>query len=172
MFIETKRLYMRELTYADLPSLAKILQDPDVMYAYEHAFDDQEVLDWLEKQLLRYQSDGFGLWAVISKADNKLIGQCGITMQNCNDHWVKEVGYLFAKVNWHQGYATEAAQACCHYAFDHFHADEIYAIIRESNQPSINVALRLGMQPKMRLIKHYHGIDMPHIAYMLKKDKK
>ncbi len=169
MILETKRLYLRELTTADLPSLSAILQDEDVMYAYEHAFSDQEVNDWLQKQLQRYQRDGFGLWAVLCKSDDQFIGQCGITLQNCDGIWVKEVGYLFAKAYWHQGYATEAAQACCQYAFEHLHTDEVYAIIRDTNQASIHVALRLGMQPKVRLIKHYYGMEMPHIAYLLKK---
>ena len=172
MILETKRLYLRQFTEADLRDLSKILQDKDVMYAYEHAFDDSEVRQWLIKQLYRYQKDGFGLWAVIRKSDNTLIGQCGITMQNCNGIRVKEVGYLFAKAYWHHGYATEAAKACCQYAFKHLHTDEVYAIIRESNQASIHVALRLGMHPTLTFIKHYHGIDMPHIAFVLKKEKK
>ena len=36
--------------------------------------------------------DGFGLWAVIHKSDAALIGQCGITLQDCNGCTVHEVG--------------------------------------------------------------------------------
>lgn len=60
MIIETKRLYLREMTVFDLPYLSAILQDKDVMYAYEHAFSDEEVHQWLQKQQLRYKKDGFG----------------------------------------------------------------------------------------------------------------
>lgn len=171
MIIETKRLYLREMTVFDLPYLSAILQDKDVMYAYEHAFSDEEVHQWLQKQQLRYKKDGFGLWAIIRKSDHQMIGQCGITMQNCNGTQVKEVGYLFAKKYWHQGYATEAAEACCQYAFDHLQTDEVYAIIRDNNQASINVALRLGMQPKLTFIKHYYGFEMRHIAFSLKNKR-
>ena len=112
MIIETKRLHLREMTVFDLPYLSAILQDKDVMYAYEHAFSDEEVHQWLQKQQLRYKKDGFGLWAVIRKSDHQMIGQCGITMQDYKTAQVPEIGYLFAYKHWHKGYATEAAIAC------------------------------------------------------------
>ncbi|WP_347401799.1 GNAT family N-acetyltransferase [Candidatus Enterococcus murrayae] len=59
--IETERLYLRELQQSDIGSLSKILQDDQTMYAYEGAFDDKEVQDWLDKQLANYRRDGFGL---------------------------------------------------------------------------------------------------------------
>lgn len=38
MILETKRLILREMEQKDFFALCKILQDKDVMYAYEHAF--------------------------------------------------------------------------------------------------------------------------------------
>lgn len=46
-------------------SISAILQDKDVMYAYEHAFSDGEVRQWLDRQMKRYEEYDFGLWAVI-----------------------------------------------------------------------------------------------------------
>ena len=65
--LETERLLLRELTAADRPALCDILQDPEVMYAYAHAFSDQEVTEWLHNQLTRYRRDGFGLWAACGR---------------------------------------------------------------------------------------------------------
>ena len=48
MRIETKRLILREMTENDLPALRKTLQDEEVMYAYEHAFSEEEVIKWFE----------------------------------------------------------------------------------------------------------------------------
>ena len=45
MILETKRLYLRELTQSDYASLCRILQDEETMYAYEGAFSDREVQD-------------------------------------------------------------------------------------------------------------------------------
>ena len=67
MILETKRLYLRELNQGDLPSLCRILQDDEAMYAYEGAFTDSEVQEWLDRQIARYQAWSFGLWAVILK---------------------------------------------------------------------------------------------------------
>ena len=54
MILETKRLYLRELNQGDLPSLCRILQDDEAMYAYEGAFTDSEVQEWLDRQIARY----------------------------------------------------------------------------------------------------------------------
>ena len=40
--LTTERTYLREMTEADYDDLCEILQDPQAMYAYEHAFDDAE----------------------------------------------------------------------------------------------------------------------------------
>ena len=172
MILETERLYLREMRRSDEDALRKILQDEDVMYAYEHAFDNDEVHQWMEKQLQRYQECGFGLWAVIFKETDEMIGQCGLTMQDCNGRKVLEVGYLFQKEFWHQGYATEAAVACRDYAFMVLHAEEVYSIIRDNNIPSQNVAKRNGMVIKERLVKHYYGMDMPHLVFCVKRNQK
>ena len=63
--IKTERLVLRTLEESDWDGLCKILQDEEVMYAYEGAFDAQEVRNWLEKQWTRYREDGFGLWCVV-----------------------------------------------------------------------------------------------------------
>jgi RimJ/RimL family protein N-acetyltransferase len=168
MILETERLYLREMNQEDFSSLCKILQDKDVMYAYEHAFDDDEAQGWLDKQIMRYNQYGFGLWAVILKETGEMIGQCGLTMQDCNSRQVLEVGYLFQKAFWHKGYASEAAIACKKYAFEIFNADEVFSIIRDTNTASQNVAKRNGMTVTDRFIKHYYGVDMPHLVFSVK----
>lgn len=165
MILETERLMLREMTEGDLPALKHILQDPEVMYAYEHAFSDQEVRNWLDNQFRRYAQDGFGLWAVILRETGSMIGQCGLTWQETPDGRVLEVGYLFQRAFWHQGYAAEAAVACRDYAFERLGAERVYSIIRDNNLPSQAVARRNGMQPVGGFTKHYYGVDMPHILF-------
>ena len=137
------------------------------MYAYEGAFSDQEVQEWLDRQIYRYQKWNFGLWAAILKETDKMIGQCGLTMQQWKDQEVLEIGYLFERSHWHQGYATEAAKACKQYAFEKLNASEVCSIIRDSNTASQNVTMRNGMVMKDQWIKHYKGVDMPHYRYVV-----
>lgn len=169
MMLETQRLYLREMNQSDLEALSKILQDEETMYAYNGAFSDEETQGWLDNQIARYKKYGFGLWAVVLKENDEMIGQCGLTMQPWNGEEVLEVGYLFQKSYWHKGYATEAVKACMDYAFENLKADEVCSIIRDTNVASQNVALRNGMTIKDTWTKHYRGIDMPHYRYSASK---
>ena len=92
MILETERLYLREMTEDDFPALCLMLQDPEVMYAYGHAFSDEEAHQWLDKQLDNYLRDGFGLWAMILKESGEMIGRRGLTIQDCAGEEVLEVG--------------------------------------------------------------------------------
>lgn len=169
--LETERLYLREMTKADYADLCDILQDAQTMYAYEHAFSDREAAAWLDKQFERYRNDGFGLWAVIDKASGAFLGQCGITWQNLDGEQVPEIGYLFKRKYWHNGYATEAAIGCKQYAFDVLGFDKVYSVIRDNNDASQRVARRNGMRPVKMFVKHYYGIDMPHIVFCAERHK-
>ena len=164
--LETERLYLRELEQSDYNALCRTLQDESAMYAYEGAFSDGEVQEWLDRQLGRYLKWGFGLWAVVLKESDMLIGQCGLTMQPWKDVEVLEIGYLFERRFWHKGYATEAAIACKQYAFEKLGASEVCSIIRDTNTASQNVALRNGMIKKDSYVKHYRGVDMLHYRYI------
>ncbi|OON99645.1 MAG: hypothetical protein ATN35_11635 [Epulopiscium sp. Nele67-Bin004] len=170
--LESKRLILRKLTPSDFEDLCKILQDPEVMYAYEGAFTDAEVHEWLEKQLRRYETDGIGLYAVILKENGDFIGQCGITKQAYNEIFVFEIGYLFQKAYWHKGYATEAAILCKQYAFNELNLDEVFSIIRDTNSASQKVAKNNGMIIVDTIVKHYRGIDMPHYVFCAKNPYK
>lgn len=169
--IETERLILRKITQADYRDLCAILQDEQVMYAYEGAFSDEEVQSWLDKQLTRYQEDGVGLYAVLLKENETMIGQCGLTIQDTPSGKVLEVGYLFQKAHWHRGYAAEAARACKGYAFHTLGAEEVFSIVRDNNIASQNVARRNGMTVTGTFVKHYRGVDMPHYIFSVKRDQ-
>ncbi|MBE0600319.1 MAG: GNAT family N-acetyltransferase, partial [Firmicutes bacterium] len=102
--LKTERLTLREMTPDDLPALAAILQDEPTMYAYEGAFSDEETKAWLNRQLDRYQSSGFGLWAVCLQETGEMIGQAGVTLQPVEGEELPEIGYLFNRAHWHRGY--------------------------------------------------------------------
>lgn len=169
MILETERLSLRKLEQADFPALRAILQDREVMYAYEHPFSNREVQAWLNRQLSRYERDGFGLWAMVEKATGEVIGQCGLTMQEWLERTVPEIGYLLRRDRWHQGFATEAALACREYAFGPLGLTEVFSIIRDSNFASQRVALRCGMSVRGSFVKHYYGMDMLHLVFGVRK---
>ena len=94
MILETERTYLRKIEQSDFSALCKILRDKEVMYAYEHAFSCEEVQEWLDKQLKRYNEDGFGLWAVILKDTNEMISGI-MDMQRKQQSHAKNMHLMF-----------------------------------------------------------------------------
>ena len=168
--LETDRLILREMTDRDFPALCRMLQDRSVMYAYEHAFSDQEAWEWLRRQQARYRKDGFGLWAAVERTSGEMVGQCGLTWQGLGDGTrIPEVGYLLERTAWHKGYAVEAARACRDHAFSALKFEEVFSIIRDSNLASQRVARCIGMEERGSFIKHYYGMDMLHIVFSVRQ---
>lgn len=165
MVLETERLLLREMQPSDMQDLAEILQDPQVMYAYQHDFSARDVQEWLDRQMQRYQRDGFGLWAVLQKGTREMVGQAGLTWQPYRGTQVLEVGYLLKKKFWHRGYAAEAARGCREYAFQELGQDKLHAIIKADNAASIRVAERIGMHREDAFVTRYYHGDMLHFLY-------
>ncbi|MBS5645415.1 MAG: GNAT family N-acetyltransferase [Clostridiales bacterium] len=169
MILETKRLVLREMRQSDFQDLAEILQNPKVMYAYEHDFSDNDVQIWLNRQIERYKKYGFGLWAIILKETKEMIGQAGLTMQPYKNTEVLEIGYLLKENFWHYGYAKEAACGCKKYAFEHLKKDKVYSIMKADNLSSIKVAESIGMNKEDEFITQYYNGDMLHFLYSVCK---
>lgn len=168
--VETERLIIREMVQSDYDALCKILCDVEVMSAaYESAFSLEEAQNWLNRHFKRYAEYGFGLWAVVLKETNVMIGQCGLTMQSWRNKEVLEIGYLFQKAYWHKGYATEAAIACKEYAFSFLNASSVYSIIRDTNIAAQNVAVRNGMKIIDKDTKNFRHIDMDFFLYSVER---
>lgn len=144
--VETEQLFLRKLTIDDLQVLHSILSDEEVMEYYPKAFDMNKTKSWIEWNIDNYRKYGFGLWAVILKENNQLIGDCGITMQNIHNNLVPEIGFHIHKRFWNKGYATQAAKACLQYAFNVLHLDEVYCYQKYTNVPSRKVAEKIGMK--------------------------
>lgn len=171
MLIETNRLKLKPMCNDNFNDLKLLLQDSEVMYAYEHPFSDEECKTWFNNQLDRYKQEGYGLLGVFLKEDNTFIGQAGITKQNVNDEIVDEIGYLLKKEYWKKGYAIECAKALKEYGFNTLNLQKMYSIIRDNNTSSQNVAKRNNMTKTITLLKHYYNIDMPHYVYCVSKDE-
>ena len=167
--IYTERLVLKEMSGENFDDLYEFLSDPDVMYAWEHEFTEEDARAWLNKQRTRYAKYGFGAWGVFLKGSAKMIGQCGVTMQPYLGGDVPEIGYILNKNYWGNGYATEAASAAREAAFGRFGFDSVYAFIRTNNFNSVAVARRLGMRRLGVTVKIYRGKEMPHYVYFSEK---
>lgn len=145
MKIETKRLYLRELTLDDFSELYDVLADPVIMQYYPYTFDKDRVMNWITKNIERYQMFGFGLWAVVLKETGEMIGDCGVTMQTINGNIKPEIGYHINRKYQRQGYAKEAAQKCRDWTFENTPFNMLYSYMKEKNIASSATAIANGM---------------------------
>jgi len=159
--IETKRLLLREFTSEDVQALARILSDSETMRFYPSPLDEIGVVDWIKRNRLRYQKDGHGLWAMVLKLTDELVGDCGLTAQVVDDNREIEIGYHVRRDLWGQGLAAEAAFACRDYGFRQLNVDRLISLIRPENLPSRRVAEKMGMS----LWKQVMWRNLPHNVF-------
>ena len=160
--IETNRLILRKFEEKDIQALYLLLKDEEVntflpWYTVKNIKDTE---DFYKKHFANKEY----CFAICLKENDKLIGYIKVDMDDSHD-----LGYALHKEFWHKGFATEAAIACKEYAFQELNFDEVYSIIRDSNVASQNVARRNGMVGVDTLVKHYRGVEMPHIVFRVSR---
>lgn len=146
MVLTTHRLNLRKMTVHDIDHLVGIFSDPIAMTHYPATKTREETSDWIDWNLNNYSDYGVGFWIVEDKQTGKFLGQCGIVPQHVNNRLEMEIGYLFIRDVWGNGFATEAALACKHYGFGEMKYPKLISLIDLHNQPSIHVAERIGMK--------------------------
>lgn len=167
--MESDRLSYRKITSNDFVNLKTILQDIEVMYAWEHAFTDEEIHEWINKNLIRYGNEGFSYFAVIEKATNQFVGTAGPLIEDINGTKYIGIAYIIDKKYWGRGYGFESAKASVDYAFNNLNASVVIAQIRPNNLSSRKIAEKLNMKIQSEYVKRYNGINMPHLIYCLTK---
>jgi ribosomal-protein-alanine N-acetyltransferase len=143
--LKTKRLALREFRRDDLEFLLPVLGDPYSMRFYPHPFSLAECATWIERQLHRYESEGFGLWAIDMQDTGAFVGDCGPTVQMVDGIKEIELGWHVHPAYQNRGIATEAALACRDYAFGELGLERLVALVRPENLPSCRVAEKIDM---------------------------
>jgi len=167
--LETPRLRLRLMRASDLDALLTIFQDPRVMASFGGgAFDRSQMQRWLQRNLDHQEQYGYGLFSVILKSEQRLIGNCGLEHMDVNGVPETELGYDFRSDYWHQGYATEAASAVRDYAFDVLHLPRLISLIRAGNWASRRVSEKLGM----KLAAEIRRSDILYWQYAIEKEER
>jgi RimJ/RimL family protein N-acetyltransferase len=143
--LETPRLRLRRITRGDVSGYFTFFSDAETMRFYPSTRSLSETQEFVDRQLRRYERTGYGPWAMILKAEDMLIGYCGLIPQLVDDSPEVEIGYLVARPYWRQGFASEAAVACRDYAFHQLGLRRLISLIDPANVASIGVARKVGM---------------------------
>jgi RimJ/RimL family protein N-acetyltransferase len=130
---------------SDADDLLQIFSDPEAMKYYPSTKDRDQTLEWINWNRSNYKKYAIGLWSVELKLSEQFIGQCGLVPQDIEGNLETEIGYLFIRKHWGQGFATEAAQACRDYGFRTLDCSRLISLIKGENKASIRVAEKVGM---------------------------
>ncbi|MFF1479260.1 GNAT family N-acetyltransferase [Streptomyces sp. NPDC058301] len=159
--IHTPRLLLRRWDEDDLPALAEINADPDVMRwtGDGSVLDLEETADEIERWEEEWDEEGFGLFAVELLGSGELAGVVGLSVPTYLPEVLPavEITWRLGRQFWGQGYASEAAQASLEFALQDRGLDRVVAIARVGDSASENVIRKLGMVPEKVTIDPRYG---------------
>lgn len=152
--IETQRgLQLRLLRAADLCALADALADTtacDCLYFEGLGEAHVEAAGWLRWRQAGYEA-GRALALAAFDADDRLLGEVSLDELRPADAplsatacRVGQLSYWVRASQRGQGHGVDMTRALCHYAFQHLGVSHIEMSISAANQPSLQLAHRLG----------------------------
>ena len=138
MHLNTKRLLIRDFEPGDAADLNAILGDEETMANCEPAYDFAKTERFLSDFCIRRK----GAVAAVHRESGKLIGYI---LFHTLDEGVYEMGWIFHRQFWWQGYAYEACKAVIDHAFDELNAHKIFAEAIDADK-SVGLMKKLGMR--------------------------
>jgi RimJ/RimL family protein N-acetyltransferase len=153
---ETDRLVLRRFQVSDAERLFEIYSDPETMRFMGRGpatVDDERAALERHKRIY-YDVYGYGLWGIVLKSENRLLGRCGIIRQEIDGETTEEMSYLIDREYWGQGYATEAGQAVVQLAREKYRLQKLIALILPENISSIRVAQKCWFELERVIAEH------------------
>lgn len=145
--LATERLELRRFTGEDAPFVLRLVNEP----SFRRYIGDRGVrnLDDARRYiedgpLAGYAHHGYGLLCVIRRADQALLGMCGVLRRDTLPD--PDLGFSFLPEHWSQGYAFESASAVMAHARRELTLGRILAITTPDNEPSIRLLGRLAFR--------------------------
>ena len=146
MLIQTARLYISPLTFADASFMLELATDPDwLRYIGDRGIHDLDsARGWIETgPMTSFRDHGFALDRVALKQDDTPIGICGLLQRD--DLSGPELGFALLPAFRGRGYATEAAGAVIRQTRDQLsQLPRLSAIVTPDNLASRNLLGKLG----------------------------
>lgn len=142
--LDTDRCIIRETTVEDVDIFYELYADREITEYLEPLFEDRdEEIEYTKSYIKNvYEFYGFGMWTVVEKATNKVIGRAGISYRE--GFVLPELGFMIGKKYQRQGYAYEVCSAIANYMYENYDMEEIQIFIEPQNTPSILLAKKLG----------------------------
>jgi ribosomal-protein-alanine N-acetyltransferase len=157
-----------------LAAFASMNRDKEVMKFFPGTLSFEETIGFLIRIEKHFEEQGFGLYAIEKKENDRLIGFTGFSKVPFESFFSPgiEIGWRFSKQEWGKGYATEAARTCLAFGFSKLGFEKIYSFTSILNKRSENVMKKIGMSPAGEFEHPMIPIGNPlrtHILYQLSK---
>ena len=157
IYIETKRLILREFVEEDINELHNICSQTYIlkwMPDWERTIEERMGwLAWIQENYTKAtKTKARVMLAVTTKNDEKLIGMTGIGNKDEVDDEI-ELAYFISEQYSGKGYISEAAKAMVDWTFDILEPDYLMAIVERENIASKRVLEKCGFhQADTRMI--------------------
>lgn len=143
----TRRLKLRGMLPSDAAFILRLVNEPswlrNIGDRNVHSLADAECFI-RDKVQASYQSHGFGMYVVESRASGESLGTCGIVSRDSLPG--PDLGFALLPEFWGQGLALEAASAVVAYARDTLKLPPLLAITTQSNTRSSRLLEKLGFE--------------------------
>ena len=150
-----QNITLRPFTANDLGDLHEIFSDPETMEHIEPPFTLEKTAQFLRSFCI----ERGGALACVHKESGKMIGY---VLFKATEPDIYEIGWIFNRAYWRQGYAYEACSALICHAFERLGAKEIFAETTDTEK-SLPLMKKLGMS--------YVGIeDGMHLCRIVRED--
>jgi RimJ/RimL family protein N-acetyltransferase len=164
--LHTSRLTLRPLAACDASALFAIMRDPETMRFWDWpAFVDPETVEEIVAAQIADMDAGNALYWTVCR-EGSPIGCCDLSEID-RHHARAEVGFLFGRADWGQGFATEAMTAIRDHAFGELGLERLWARFHAGNEKSRALLERLGFTYEGTLRGHVlrEGVRRDCILY-------
>src|SRR3984957_9009366 len=145
--LTTDRLILRPFVHEDLPELAVVHAEESFWwYPLRSGMSMEQTTGFLVRTIERYETDGFGIEAVIDRESGALIGWPGLAVPHFLPEILPavEVGWRLSGPFRGRGLATEAGAAALEFGFTTGGLERIGSIYEPGNVAAGRVVERLG----------------------------
>jgi len=139
--LETQRLMLRVPIESDFMSYRSFFQDSDLSWFYGGPLSEQDTWKQLAQDIGHWHLKGYGMWSIVRKSDNRMIGGCGYWWP---DGWPRpELSWWLTGEGQGCGYASEASAVVIDFGYDQLHWQQVETHIKDDNLAALKLLERL-----------------------------
>jgi len=163
---ETNRIRFRLIERSDFAHWLPFFLEPESFryWNMNRQAPEVECQQWYDKQFGRYEQDKGGMNALIEKVSGRLVGHCGLLVQNVDENVELEIGYSLLPSFWNKGFASEVSKKCRDISFERNYSPSLISIISLANVPSARVAEKNGMSIEKETIYNDNSVNIFRIT--------